>query len=123
VGVAHENQWHWLATPLGGWWLVEVLGFVLLPGLIFTAAVRRRSVPLVRAGAVLTVLGVILNRLNVSVIAFNWNRPERYYPHWMEITVTITIVTLGVLVFKWMVNRMPILLDAPPVETQLERTR
>jgi Ni/Fe-hydrogenase subunit HybB-like protein len=123
VGVAHENQWSWLATPLGGWWLVEVLGFVLLPCLIFTAAVRRRSVPLVRVGAVLTVLGVILNRLNVSVIAFNWNRPVRYYPHWMEITVTVTIVTIGVLVFKWMVNRMPILLDAPPAETRVERTR
>jgi Ni/Fe-hydrogenase subunit HybB-like protein len=123
VGVAHENQWRWLATPLGGWWLVEVLGFVLIPCLLFTAAVRRKSVPLVRVAAVLTVLGVILNRLNVSVIAFNWNRPVRYFPHWMEITVTITIVTIGVLVFKWMVNRMPILLDAPPAETQLERTR
>lgn len=123
VGVAHDNQWNYLATPLGGWWLVEVMGFVLLPCFLFTAAVRRGSVPLVRAGAVLTVLGVILNRLNVSVIAFNWNRPVRYSPHWMEITVTVTIVTIGVLAFKWMVNRMPILLDELPAETQAERTR
>lgn len=114
IGVAHDNKWNWLATPLGGWWLFEVLGFILIPCLLFTAAVRTQSSRLVRVGSVITVLGVILNRLNVSVIAMSWNRADRYVPHWMEITITVTIITVGVLVFKWMVNRMPILLDVPP---------
>ena len=30
--------------------------------------------------AIITVLGVVLNRFNVSLIAFNWNVPDRYVP-------------------------------------------
>jgi len=53
------------------------------------------------------VLGVVVNRLNVSVIAFNWNVTPRYVPSVMEILTTITLVTMGVTVFRWVVNRMP----------------
>ncbi|MHC4609991.1 MAG: hypothetical protein ACYS7M_06550, partial [Planctomycetota bacterium] len=59
------------------------------------------------------VLGILLNRLNVSVITFQWNQPERYFPHWMEFAVSITLVTVGLLTFRWMVNRMPGLRDHP----------
>ena len=113
LGVAHDHRWAYLDTPLGHWWLVEVIGFIALPGLLFGIAVRKRNALLSRIAAVWTVLGLILNRLNVSVIAFNWQQAERYVPHWMEIAVTVTVITTGVLVFEWMVNRMPILLDSP----------
>ena len=61
----------------------------------------------------MTVVGVVVNRLNISVIAFNWAGPERYVPSWMELTVTLTIVTLGLLTFRWIVNRMPVLREHP----------
>jgi Ni/Fe-hydrogenase subunit HybB-like protein len=67
----------------------------------------------VRAAAVMTVLSVILNRFNVSMIALNYNVADRYTPRWTEIMVTLTIVTIGVLAYKWMVNRMPILMRHP----------
>ena len=56
-----------------------------------------------------------LNRLDVSVIAFNWDKPwsVRYVPSWMEVWVSITLVTIGVLLFRWIVNRMPILRESP----------
>ena len=90
-----------------------MIGFIALPGLLFGIAVRKRSALLSRIAAVWTVLGLILNRLNVSVIAFNWQQAERYVPHWMEIAGTGTVSPSGVLGFEWMVNRMPILLDSP----------
>ena len=31
LGVAHGNHWHLLADGYGAWFLVEMLGFVLLP--------------------------------------------------------------------------------------------
>ena len=57
-----------------------MLGFVLLPSLLFAFAARTQSAKLARAAGVLTVLGVVLNRFNVSLIAFNWNVPDRYVP-------------------------------------------
>jgi Ni/Fe-hydrogenase subunit HybB-like protein len=45
----------------------------------------------------------------VSVIALNWNVADRYIPSWMEVMVSITLVTLGISAFRWIVNRMPVL--------------
>src|SRR5512136_304982 len=53
----------------GKWWLVEMLGFVLLPPLIYAWGTRNQRATPVRVAAVLGVLGIILNRLNISLIA------------------------------------------------------
>jgi Ni/Fe-hydrogenase subunit HybB-like protein len=113
--IAHGDHWGLLITPMGQWFLVELLGFVALPGFLFAIAYRERKPGLARVGAVIAVLGIVLNRLNVSLIAFNWNLPadERYVPHWMEIWTSVTIVTIGVIVFRWIANRMPILNEHP----------
>ena len=42
---------------------------------------------------------------------YKWNKVETYYPHWMEIVITVGIITIEVLAFRWIVNRMPILYD------------
>jgi Ni/Fe-hydrogenase subunit HybB-like protein len=55
----------------------------------------------------------VVNRLNVSVIAMNWQVTPHYVPSWMEVATTITIITTGVLAFRWIVNRMPILHEDP----------
>ena len=57
--------------------------------------------------------GIVLNRLNISVIAFKWYEPVRYYPSWMEIVVTLAIICAEIWVFRWIVNRMPVLNEAP----------
>jgi Ni/Fe-hydrogenase subunit HybB-like protein len=113
LGVAHGQHWDLLNTSYGHWFMVEVFGFVLLPSALFALAVRWQSATLVRFTAVLTVLGIVLNRLNVSLITFQWNLEDRYFPHWMEFTVTISIVTVGLLTFRWIVNRMPVLYEDP----------
>jgi len=113
IGVAHDHRWSYLGTTMGAWWLLEVFGFIAVPCALFIWGVRRESARIIRAAAVWTVLGVILNRFNVSMIAFNWNSLDRYVPRWTEIWISVTIVTAGVLIFKWMVNRMPILMRHP----------
>lgn len=118
IGVAHGQHWGLLLTPYGYWFLLEVLGFVLLPCLLFGYAVRKQSAALVRFASVLSVLGIVLNRLNVSVITFQWDMPDRYFPRWTEFAVTITIIMLGLLTFRWMVNRMPVLRDHPAYATE-----
>ena len=58
---------------------------------------------------------IVVNRLNVSLIAFNWFLPweERYVPHWGEIGVTVFVVTVGIVVFRFIVTRMPIFYEHP----------
>lgn len=112
-GVAEGSNWHLLGTAWGAWFLVEIVGFVLLPSFLFAYGARHGHITLVRWTAVITVVGIVLNRLNVSVIAFNWNVANRYVPSWMEVWVSLTIITIGVLVFRWIVNRMPILVEHP----------
>ena len=112
-GPAHAHAWQYLNTPYGYWFLFEMLGFVLLPAFLFAYGVRYKKISLTRWTAFLAVVGVVLNRINTSVIAFNWNAAERYYPHWMEVTITIGIITMEILAFRWIVNRMAILYDHP----------
>ncbi len=115
LGVAQGAKWNLLATPYGLWFLVELLGFVLLPCFLFALAVRERRPRLVRVAAVITVVGIVVNRLNVSIFAFNWqlSSAERYWPHWMEVWVTLSLVAAGLWAFRWIVNRMPILHEHP----------
>ena len=118
VGIAADNNWHYLATGYGAWFLVELLGFVALPAFLYAVGVRDKNPKLVRWTAVLTVIGIVVNRFNVCLVAFNYHLPssERYFPHWMEIAISIFIVTIGLLVFRFIVTRMPILYEHPDYE-------
>jgi Ni/Fe-hydrogenase subunit HybB-like protein len=51
----------------------------------------------------------VVNRLNVSLVAYNYNQSVRYWPSWMEIAVSLALVVAGILAFRWIVNRMPVL--------------
>jgi Ni/Fe-hydrogenase subunit HybB-like protein len=102
-----------LLTGYGWWFLFEILGFVAAPCALYVVAVRTRNATLARWVAGWTVLGIVVNRLNLSVITFNWNAPERYVPSAIEILISVTIVTIGVTTYRWIVNRMPVLHEDP----------
>ena len=112
-GVAEGEHWDLLLTGWGAWFLVEIVGFVLVPSLLYGYGARYKKVKLVRTAAVLTVIGIVLNRLNVSVIAYNFDKPTHYVPSWMEVSMSIGLVTLGVVAFRWIANRMPIMSEDP----------
>jgi len=108
-GLADGGSWRLLSTGWGALWLVEVGAFALLPSLMFAYASRHGRVPMARVAAIVAVVGVVLNRLDVSIVAFNWQQPFTYFPSWMELVGSVTIVTMGVVTFRWIVNRMPVL--------------
>ncbi|MGB2927741.1 MAG: Ni/Fe-hydrogenase cytochrome b subunit [Desulfobacterales bacterium] len=115
IGISTGNHWHLLGTSYGLWFLLELFGFVALPCFLYAVGVRDKNLKLIKWTAVLAVLGIILNRFNVCLIAFNWQLPssERYFPHWMEIGISVFIVTIGVIFYKFIVTRMPILYKHP----------
>lgn len=115
IGIAIDNQWHYLTTSWGQWYLLEIIGFVMLPAYLYALAAREKNLILARWASVAAILGIVLNRLNVSVIAFNWNLPsaQRYFPSWMEIATSIFIITLGVVAYRFIATHMPILYEHP----------
>jgi Ni/Fe-hydrogenase subunit HybB-like protein len=115
IGIAVDNQWHLLATPYGLWYLVELLGFVALPCYLYAVGARDKNLKLIQWTSVIAVLGIILNRLNVCLIAFNWYLPweKKYIPHWGEVGLTVFMLTIGVLIFKFISTKQPIFYEHP----------
>ncbi len=113
IGIAHGHNWNLLNTPYGYWFLVEIFVFVLLPCFLFLFGVRKKSVSLIRFTSIITIIGIIINRINVTIITFNWNLDERNYPGWKELLISVTIIVTAVLAFRWIVNRMPVLKEHP----------
>ncbi len=111
--VIHGQQWSLLFTGWGAWYLVETVGFVLVPLFLFFRAVREENVKLVKVAAAMTLVGILLNRLNISVIAFNWFATDPYIPHWAELWVTVTVVLLELWALRWVIHRMPVVSDPP----------
>lgn len=105
----HQHTWGHLGTGWGGLYLVEIVGLTLLPAFAFLYGYRRRSVGWIRAGAVAGLVGVVLNRMNVSIIAYRWDAAVHYVPTWMEVVVAVAVICAQIWVFRWVINRMPVL--------------
>ncbi|WP_020676594.1 hypothetical protein [Geopsychrobacter electrodiphilus] len=108
IAVAHDNEWVYLATGWGVWYLLEMFIGVILPLVLFAYGVRHKLVGMVRIGAFLTIAGILLNRLNTALIAFNWKLYQEI-PHVFEIIISITIFAIYVTVYRFILYRLPIL--------------
>ncbi len=115
IGIAAGNHWHLLGTGYGIWYLVELLGFVALPAFLYAVGVREKNLKVIRWTAALTVLGIVVNRFNICLVAFNYHLPsaDRYFPHWKEIGISVFIVTVGLIAYRFIVSRMPVLYEHP----------
>lgn len=109
----HGHRWSYINTPMGYWYLLEMIGFVALPMILFILSFRKYSILLARVAAILAIVGIVLNRLNVSVIAFRWDAAVHYSPTWMEIVVSLAIIFTEVWIFRWIIIRMPVLREDP----------
>ena len=113
VVFVHGKHWQYLNSRMGAWYLVEMIGFVLVPMILYFISYRTRNITLVKITSVLAMLGVIINRLNVTVIAFKWDAPTHYVPSWQEIVVTLTVLSIEIWIFRWLVRRLPVLRESP----------
>lgn len=117
----HGQDWKYLSGFWGAWYGLEIVGFVAVPCVLFALAYKRRSTALARWASVVAMLGIVLNRLNVSLIAYKIDAPVRYVPTWMEVVVAFSVIFAEVWVFRWIVNRLPVLGEAPAQSHESER--
>jgi len=99
-------------------WL-EILLMAVIPIVIFSIpklVVKRNWL---FYGAVANVLGLVMNRLNVSITSLErWAGP--YFPKWQEIVVTAALVATGFAVFGWVAKNFPIFESPVPEEPEPE---
>lgn len=105
----HGKKWTYLPSGYGAWYVFEMIGFVAIPALLFIAAYRTQSLRWIKTAAALTLVGIVMNRLNVTVIGFQWNAAVRYIPSWQEIEISAAVICAEIWVFRWVINRMPVL--------------
>jgi Ni/Fe-hydrogenase subunit HybB-like protein len=105
----HEQHWYLLNTAMGKWFLLEIIGFVLLPLLLYIQGYRNGNSFTIRIASLVALIGIILNRLNVTIIGFQWDSPVRYIPTWMEVVVTLAIISIEIWIFRWIIRRLPVL--------------
>lgn len=95
-------------TPLSILWLVEVIGGVILPIILLSRSSIRQSRNKLFWSAVLVVLGLVLNRFNVSLFGLAPRPGTVYFPTWMEFAISISIVAAGVLAFMLANRYLPV---------------
>jgi len=97
-------------------WLIEVLGGVVLPIILFSLPRVRQSPRALFWSAVVVVLGLVLNRFNVSWLALAGRPGVGYAPHWMEFAITIGLFSGGIMVFM-LANRYLSIAHHTPAES------
>jgi len=85
----------------------------LLSFLLYFYGVQNKNVKLIQITAAFSMLAIFLNRFNLTLITFNWQLPNRELFLWKEALVVISVVIVEVLVYRWIVNMMPVLRDHP----------
>ncbi|MBU0943607.1 MAG: polysulfide reductase [Proteobacteria bacterium] len=107
VAIAHDQEWSYLLTGWGSYYMLELGVAVVLPMFMFAIGIRHRYVGLIRFAALIAALGIIWNRLNTSMICYNWQMYQEI-PHWKEVWITITVYSLYFLTYRFIVYRLPI---------------
>jgi Ni/Fe-hydrogenase subunit HybB-like protein len=59
-------------------------------------------------GAVMAIVGFITGRLNVALTGMQASAGASYFPSWMEISITLAIVTFGFVVFSLAAKYLPV---------------
>ena len=86
---------------------------VILPMVLFAIPKVRRNETGLFFAALLTIMGFVINRLNVAITGMQRSSGVEYFPHWMEIVVTLTIVAVGFVLFSFAVKFLNVF---PPEE-------
>jgi len=88
-------------------WL-EILAGAVAPIILLSVRKIRLSARGLYLAAVCTIVGFLLNRLNVSTTGFVASSGVNYFPSWMEIAITLALVSTGFFIFAMAARYLPI---------------
>ena len=108
IAIAHDNDWVYLASGWGSYFMIEIVFGTIIPLALFTLAIRNENAGIARLAAFIAVLGIALNRMNTALVAFNWHMYQEI-PHWRETAIAIMVYATYIVVYRAILARMPIL--------------
>jgi Ni/Fe-hydrogenase subunit HybB-like protein len=89
---------------------IEVVLGVIIPLRMFLSSKVLKSPPLLFTASALVVFGVLLNRINNFIVAYNPPYSVKsYFPSYGEISVTVGFVALLVLAYRFIVLNFPVI--------------
>jgi Ni/Fe-hydrogenase subunit HybB-like protein len=101
---------------------VEIVVGVVIPLRMFLSSAVRQSTTGLYIASMLVILGVVLNRFNNFVVAYNPPYTETsYFPSIGEISVTLGFVALEILLYRAFVMIFPII--RLPIKSTLRKTK
>jgi len=96
----------------GSWesyiFLTEILISIIIPILIFAVPRLRKNVKAQWVGAFMVVFGMVFNRINVGGLTMLSVTGDSYLPSWMEITISLGVVSAAALVFLFAIEKFNI---------------
>ncbi len=93
-----ETYLYWLELGVG----------VIIPMVLLSLPRVRKSRQGLFAGAVMIILGFVLDRMNITITGMESSAGQSYLPSWMELSVTMAIVTAGFIAFSFAAKFLPI---------------
>jgi len=103
-------------------WL-EIMVGALAPLLLLSFAKVRQNRTGLFLGAVLIIIGFVLDRLNITITGMEASAGISYFPSWTEISITLAIVTAGFVAFSAAARYLPIFehaVEAAPAKSLQE---
>ncbi|MBI5946038.1 MAG: Ni/Fe-hydrogenase cytochrome b subunit [Chloroflexi bacterium] len=92
-------------TFQGNMFILENLIGIILPIAILLVPKFRKSSPWIFRAGLLTLLGLILYRLNIGLVSM---AGEPYVPHVLELAVTIGLFSAGIMAFGFAMKNLPL---------------
>ncbi len=88
--------------------LIEMAIGVILPIVILALPKLRQSASGLFTAAIMVVLGVVVNRMNVAITGLTRFNGEVYLPSVFEVSITVGIVAFGVLAYTYITEYFPV---------------
>ncbi|MFC2056041.1 NrfD/PsrC family molybdoenzyme membrane anchor subunit [Chloroflexota bacterium] len=98
--VAGEIGLLFTAFPQNLLWWGEIIIGVILPIILLSRSSVRESKGKIYWCAVLVIIGVVLNRFNVTLLALSMRPGTIYFPHWMELAISVGLIAGAILIIR-----------------------
>ncbi len=93
--------------------ILEIVIGVIIPFFIFLNKGVRQSTKAMFNGSLFVIAGLILNRFNVSLFGIKAPAHAWYFPHLMEIIITVGIVSAGIMAYYLIARYFPVFAEEP----------
>lgn len=99
----------------GSWqsnlFILEVLASAVIPIILFGISRLRNNIKIQWIGSLIVINGIALNRIDVAGLVMLGATGDSYVPSWTEVTVSLGIVSIALLIFLFVVENFNVLDD------------